>query len=160
MRNHVNKISDFGQRLLVLLEANNLTQTQFSILLDLSTGYTGNLIHGRAKGTGGKFWDAIRKHFPDWEEFLRDHVKSPPGSTIVGGDTQGQKISVLREAAQGRGSHEDLIQHFKDKAWAIELNRMLLELERVAPDKKEIIFAYVQGMLSMTKAEKKKKNLR
>jgi hypothetical protein len=61
-------------------------------------------------------------------------VKSPPGSTIYPRDTEGQRITVLREADPGRPSHSDAIGQFKNKALARELNEMLLHIEAADPE--------------------------
>jgi transcriptional regulator with XRE-family HTH domain len=127
MRDHEKKVSDFGQRLLNLLKANDLSRTEFAEKLDLSRSYVTDLIYGRAKATGGKFWDCIRKHFPRWEEFLRDHVKSPPGSIVASTEGEYRVGGDLRLAPPGRPSHEDLINQFQNKALARELNQMLLD---------------------------------
>lgn len=75
---------------------------------------------------------------------LQEPIKSPPGSTIYPGDTEGQRLTVLREATPGRLTHEDLIARFENKKLALELNQMLLQIEAADP---EILRGYVRGFL-------------
>ena len=77
------KLSELGLRIHTLLLSENLNQSGLADLLGLSNSYITELMHGRTKKGGIKFWDAIRSNLPDWENYLRNSVKKPPPIQIM-----------------------------------------------------------------------------
>jgi hypothetical protein len=84
-------------------------------------------------------------------------VKSPPGSIIYPRDTEGRRITVLREADPGRPSHSDVIGQFKNKALARELNEMLLHIEAADPEMlRRDVRRFLQGIITAIESKKKR----
>ena len=52
-------------------------------------------------------------------------------------------------------SHADMVSLFKDKEWAIDMNEMLLDLERLDPNQKGLIKAHLAGMIMALEGVKK-----
>ena len=61
-----------GEKLRDLRKREGLSANQLAQIFGLSTSYISDIEKGRAKGTGGKFWDAVRMNRPGWEAILRD----------------------------------------------------------------------------------------
>lgn len=89
------KISPFWERVIVLCDREHISETRFRKITGLSSSYLSELKYGRSIATGGDLWLAIKRKFPQWEDYLRDIVKNPPqapksarGGTILTGHTQ------------------------------------------------------------------------
>jgi hypothetical protein len=86
---------------------------------------------------------------------LQEDRKLPPGSTIYPRDTEGQRITVLREADPGRPSHSDVIGQFKNKGLARELNEMLLHIEAADPEMlRRDVRRFLQGIITAIESKK------
>jgi hypothetical protein len=51
-------------------------------------------------------------------------------------------------------TYEDIIKRFKDKAWALEVNNKLLELENLAPENRQLILGILIGIVEDRKSKK------
>ncbi|KKM17112.1 hypothetical protein LCGC14_1679070 [marine sediment metagenome] len=89
----------------------------------------------------------------DAKEEINDHVHSKC------------KMHVIPESQtqfQNKGdklSHATFVALFTDKKWAREMNEMLLDIEKSDPGKKEVIKAYLRGLVEGLKPKKKPKKM-
>jgi len=83
------KISPFWNKVTLLCKSEGINEKGFRKRTGLSSSYLTELKYGRARATGGKMWFAIKREFPHWEDYLRDLVESPPGTS---GSTPGSTI--------------------------------------------------------------------
>ncbi|HVO85465.1 MAG TPA: helix-turn-helix domain-containing protein [Syntrophobacteria bacterium] len=81
-----------ADRLKTLRKSKGLRANQLASLLGLSTSYINDIEKGRSRGTGGKLWDAVREHLPEWEDFLRNRGPAPSAPWDPGGS---EKVSPL-----------------------------------------------------------------
>lgn len=70
------------------------------------------------------------------------------------------KSQVSFQGTNAKLPHAAMVALFKDKKWAREMNEMLLNLERLNPDKKEAIKIYLEGLIEGVKLKKKTKKAR
>lgn len=88
IRNNEKHISPFWKWIQELCRVEGITEKEFRERLGLSNSYMSELKSGRAKGTGGKLWRALRREFPAWADAFRDFEQTasdtpspPPEST-------------------------------------------------------------------------------
>lgn len=72
------KLTELGKRLNILIITYNLTATDLGKKLNLTGSHISGIKTGKTKEAGLKFWDGIRREFPDWEGFLRGLANEPP----------------------------------------------------------------------------------
>lgn len=75
-----------------------------------------------------------------------------PGSYGTNVDLSSHKVVHIVEP-----SHGDIIKQFKDKEWALDINKKLLEIEKYAPEKKEFIKGMLSGIIESYVPRPKKK---
>ena len=136
------KLSKLGKRLMELQKHENINQTQLANKLGISNSYLTEIKYQRTKKGGLKFWDAIRREFSEWEDYLRNDVKIS------------KKLIMVSEP-----SHEHIIHSFKDKTLAKELNELMLKIEKISPEKLERVKMYLEGILEGLETKKKKSHI-
>ena len=95
-------LSELGLRIVELKNAEGFNQTQLAKKLAISTSYLTEIKFDRAKKGGLKFWDSIRREYPDWENYLRGSVKilpeksksTPDGQNVAGPMPHGKKQEI------------------------------------------------------------------
>jgi len=74
------KLSPLGSRIMVFLKTIGMNQSELCKNINISGCYLTELKYSRIKTGGLKFWDGIRKNYPEWEPYLRGETPYPPGS--------------------------------------------------------------------------------
>jgi len=174
-----------------LIKEEGINQAKLAKKLGISTSYLTEIMTGRIKKAGDKFWYSLQTEFPGWYDFVRGTVlppedykkgarvddlpparpdpyaetpehmvgrrKPPPGERVPGSygvPELGHKVTKIYQPM----THEELIEMFKDKELAKELNELLLKIERLDPDEFRCIHGYLYGKVQTLERIKKNHN--
>ena len=95
--------------------------------------------------------------YAETPEHMVGRRKPPPGEPVPGSygvPELGHKVTKIYQPM----THEELIEMFKDKELAKELNELLLKIERLDPDEFRCIHGYLYGKVQTLERIKKNHN--
>ena len=130
------KVFELGFRIKNIMKHFNLNQSQFANKIEISNSYISELISGRIKKGGIKFWDGIRREFSEYENYLRGNEKLPPEPSKSGpGSTNddepapkvGLVIDLYEENRQLQKEKGELLKENGDLKLFVEKIRTIFE---------------------------------
>ena len=132
------KLSDLGNRINILLKSAQLNQSGLAKQLDLSNSYITEIMQGRTKKGGIKFWDSIKREFTEWENYLRGYVKESPRTPPEG--------SIFNPGSTFGTNGIDIYgYHFRNKIIAMKCVNLMWNLEQLDAD----LFKHTEICLQM-----------
>ena len=140
-----------GKRLKTIRKEKGLSQKALAELLTTSSGYISEIEQGKTI-PGGKFLHSLNRVFLvsiDWlltgdgEPYLKKDSKTPVDSSTTASN-------------QAEQQHMDLVKEFIDKQRAFNIDKELVELEKLAPEVFERVETYIKASADAIKTIKRK----